>query len=681
VTNVLIIRYLPTVDGQQLDVSYSPDYYTLNPVPLQQMSDTLDALDLRIKFMLEEGTRFRAHGSQSVAPAVGYRVVKSITVYEPTPPGMVVSGGSGSPAQDATATAGLSFPDWESIWSRFGVRDLIETSGVREIWFWSGDADPSYPSFDPTINTPDKFRTGWESEMASPSVRVCNCGADSGLPVYNNSYVVYGYNIRRTQAEAVHDHGHQAEATLNYVNGFDPNTYLFWGEFVGIPTPGGNFVPGRCGDTHYPPNGRYDYDYQDPNPVLSDCDDWRPDGQGQQKLINDDEWGKIHFAWPDPDPAQIPQLVESQYYIYWRQSQPGWGSSIPDSLPGRRMSNWWTVGVDWDAALNAKYGLTQPAVNYQVTPSPASAPSAAASFTLYVGGPPGANAAWIAHSNTDWIAVIGNNWGNGPGHVELQLQANTGTAARTGTVGVADQLITITQVAQGPGQPIVNDAREPAGTGGAPLVPGGLFELLGSGLNLRSADWSSSPWPTLLSATEVHFDALDAPLIFVSPTSIMGQVPFEVTPGNHSLRLDSDTGSFSRQVSVIAAAPQLFLDANGAMARNRSGAMNGPASPARPGEPLTVYLTGCGPIKMDSKLVTGVATPSKTYPVQAAASASLGSTAATISYLGLTPGIVGVCEADLVVPLINPGSYPLSIVIGGAASNAGLIYVGAPGGD
>jgi hypothetical protein len=57
---------------------------------------------------------------------------------------------------------------------------------------------------------------------------------------------------------AVEDHTHQIEAILRYV---DDN--LFWNLFVGSG--------GRCGWTHYPPNGRWDYDWNNANPVMSDC--------------------------------------------------------------------------------------------------------------------------------------------------------------------------------------------------------------------------------------------------------------------------------------------------------------------------------------------------------------------------------------------------------------------------
>src|SRR5205085_29702 len=81
---VVIMRYLPTNDGTLNDVSYDPDFYTLNQLPLATIQTSIDAYDRQVKFMLETGSRFRQYSSNTTpSPSLGYRVVDYITVYEP----------------------------------------------------------------------------------------------------------------------------------------------------------------------------------------------------------------------------------------------------------------------------------------------------------------------------------------------------------------------------------------------------------------------------------------------------------------------------------------------------------------------------------------------------------------------------------------------------------------------
>ena len=93
---VLVIRYLPTADGVNLDTSKSPDYYSLNPVTLTTLRATIASFNQRVKFVLEQGSRFRAYRNPQAVPSLGYRVVDDITVFEQTPPGKVIGTSAGS---------------------------------------------------------------------------------------------------------------------------------------------------------------------------------------------------------------------------------------------------------------------------------------------------------------------------------------------------------------------------------------------------------------------------------------------------------------------------------------------------------------------------------------------------------------------------------------------------------
>jgi len=192
--------------------------------------------------------------------------------------------------------------------------------------------------------------------MSSPTTGdISNSNRDnSDLPVYARTYTMFGYNFRRSQAEALHNHGHQVEALFGYAaTRQDGNSDLFWKQFVGQDATG-HFITGRCGWTHMPPNTTVDYRYEDTTHVASDIEDWTPDHTGALKQVNVDTWGNLTFAWPDGN-SSFAQRKETQWYIYWWQSVPGFVNPI--RLGNDYMTNWWRFVGSWDASIATGAGL------------------------------------------------------------------------------------------------------------------------------------------------------------------------------------------------------------------------------------------------------------------------------------------------------------------------------------
>jgi hypothetical protein len=346
---VVIFRYLPTTDGNNLDVSVNPDFWDLNPISLPALKRRIDTFDIRTKFMLEEGSKFRGYKDPTALPSIGYRVVAYITVYEPTPPGK---------AKDVVAGYPVYQPDYHQILKRFDGKRYVEALGVKEFWLWMGDVNAATPSYDPRIHKPESFRAADESNMSSPVTGdISNSGRDpSDLPLYASTYVMYVHNLRRAEREAVHNRGHQLESILGYVNVHqDGNSDLFWQKFVGPSDPDALFR--RCGSTHIPPNTTVDYDYHtNYNEVLSDIADWTPQGIGQKTLVSAHTWGDHPYPWPlGTAPTVQEERNEAHWYIYWMQSMPGRGNGIPYGL--KRMTNWWRFTGDWDGSIRGGLGL------------------------------------------------------------------------------------------------------------------------------------------------------------------------------------------------------------------------------------------------------------------------------------------------------------------------------------
>jgi hypothetical protein len=325
---VVIVRYLPTVDGTTLapvaggDPLFGPNY------PLTSLVTRTQQFDVQNKFMLEEGSKFRGYKTPGPAPSLGYRVVKVITIYEELPDGVWLG------------ITGHRLPDYAGIMNRIGAQAFVEGQGVKEFWIWG------YHTGHLQIN---------ESKMSSPLTGDISNSWHHPLdapPVFDRTYLIYHYNFTRSAAEATHNHGHQHEAQLSYMNNRqDGNTTLFWNQFVGN---NGSFVPGRCGDTHHPVNATADYDYLNfTSTVNSDIEDWRPQG-GMQIAMNAARWRDLPYAWPN---GVLPgQKTECHWYTYWRQAFPGRGNTIQDAS-GQYMTNWWRFVGDWDGAVTANAGL------------------------------------------------------------------------------------------------------------------------------------------------------------------------------------------------------------------------------------------------------------------------------------------------------------------------------------
>jgi hypothetical protein len=147
--------------------------------------------------------------------------------------------------------------------------------------------------------------------------------------------------------------GHQLEAMLSYAAWRqDGSTDLFWKKFVG-QNPQGDFITGRAGWTHMPPNTTANYDYYNTTLVAADIEDWRPDGAGAKKPVNLNTWGGLTYPWPGG--GGFGQQAETQWYTYWMQSFPGRGNQIPHG--SRWMTNWWAFVGNWDAAIASGLGL------------------------------------------------------------------------------------------------------------------------------------------------------------------------------------------------------------------------------------------------------------------------------------------------------------------------------------
>jgi uncharacterized protein (TIGR03437 family) len=219
----------------------------------------------------------------------------------------------------------------------------------------------------------------------------------------------------------------------------------------------------------------------------------------------------------------------------------------------------------------------------------------------------------------------------------------------------------------------------------APRVsPGSLATIFGSGLASSTANAKGFPLPTTLGGANVVISQSEvstpAPLVYASPSQINFQVPSHLAAGTAAMYIKVGGGqSLIFNFTVVTASPGIFQNSsNQAAAQNANDKANSSSNPADVGSVVVVYLTGQGPV--DHPVTDG--TPAVTSPLANATSkvsATIGGVAATVQFLGLSPGFVGLAQANIEVPTLATGSYPLVITVGGFVSSSAELSVSGSG--
>jgi len=132
-----------------------------------------------------------------------------------------------------------------------------------------------------------------------------------------------------------------------------------------------------------------------------------------------------------------------------------------------------------------------------------------------------------------------------------------------------------------------------AATFRAPVAPGSLVSIFGIDLAPAAAATRALPLPTTLGEVSVSFNGVAAPLLYVSPTQINAQLPWEVsaTGAVNVTVTNSGVASAPQSVQVAASAPGLYALEGRAVAINPDGSLAAPdgsipgyvSHPATPG--------------------------------------------------------------------------------------------------
>ena len=342
--NVVVLNYIPTKDkGKTLDQYTFPfrgDNGQLDMnLPVSEYKKWLLTYSIRVKHGIEEGSRFRNYKGQSRA-SVGIKVVKYINVYEM--PKVEREMPANLFAIDSTEGY---YPDYHRLFQDLDMENLVNNENVKEIWF--NRKSLALP----------------ESNMSSPSsgdisnpyygasqYGFVNQTIHDDLPIYDKTYVVYSHWMHNSYDFTLHVRGHQIERQFSATDG---NDFIF-GKFKGQVNSDLGRTRG-CGTVHYPPNATSDYQYNNDHYILSDIEDWKPDGTGEQTLVNNSNWIReynINYSFPtstykgETQRSTIGNDPQGGWMIYWFQSIPGYNNGI--QYNGKDLKNFWDVFYDWD---------------------------------------------------------------------------------------------------------------------------------------------------------------------------------------------------------------------------------------------------------------------------------------------------------------------------------------------
>ena len=227
---------------------------------------------------------------------------------------------------------------------------------------------------------------------------------------------------------------------------------------------------------------------------------------------------------------------------------------------------------------------------------------------------------------------------------------------------------------QNPGRAVVNGASFLAGKSPA----GSVFSIFGTALATQIGGAVNVPLPTSVLTTSVTVNGELAPLFYVSPTQINAQMPEDIQPGIATVVVTNGS-STSNAVAVTipsTGTPGIFVyNTNRAVVINADGSTNSSTAPAKVGDVLVAYFTGGGPVNASGNLVTGTPAPSGFSTVTGMNSVKLNGVSAVVNYMGLTPGSIGLYQANFVVPTVAAGDKQLVITIAGQASNLPLVTI------
>lgn len=225
---------------------------------------------------------------------------------------------------------------------------------------------------------------------------------------------------------------------------------------------------------------------------------------------------------------------------------------------------------------------------------------------------------------------------------QLDIKPNPGPRRNT-TVTIGGLEMTITQAGNGEAalpciarRGVVNSANFDS----RPVAAGSQISIFGDNFS---------------DAARVAVNGKAISVEYAGPAQINLVLPSNINIGTNHLTVTA-SGTTGPEVNfwVTEAMPAIYVAVNA-----DDNTLNTPATPVKPGRPLTVFLTGAGAVD------------------RYAWSATVAGEPAGKLFLGFAPLFLGVYQANISSPAdLAPGDYPLALTINGVTSRDAVISVG-----
>jgi uncharacterized protein (TIGR03437 family) len=206
------------------------------------------------------------------------------------------------------------------------------------------------------------------------------------------------------------------------------------------------------------------------------------------------------------------------------------------------------------------------------------------------------------------------------------------------------------------------------------VSPGELLEVYGRALANSTATLSltANVLPQTSGGVSATVNGYPANLLYISPTQVNIQVPYEVGAGPAVIGINNNGLIAGFPIQVVPASPGIFSDAAGNIV---------PAATVAPGGTSILFFTGAGDVtpQIFSGFAPAASTALSNLPVPLLpVSITVGGAPAFVRFLGIPAGLVGVVQLNFVVPSsVKPGPQPVVVTVNGVASPAATMTIGA----